>query len=127
MKKMTALVLSLLLLFALCACGEKESISIAGTWQLSDQNDDETLAAFGSSLHAYGAEMTLSEDGTFSFYIGLTGGEGTYTAEDEDSYNVTYKDYNEGQEFTAELELEDDGATLSLELGDEDVLWTKAE
>ena len=129
MKKGFAFVLALAMLFTLAACGaKKEKADIIGKWELSEDNDIEVIYTdFGSSVREFGAEMNIGNDGNFEFFVGLTGGEGSY-AEEGDGWHVEYKDFNEGQDWTAELGIEkEEPLTLALTFDGHTVLWTKAE
>ena len=129
MKKVFELFLALAMLLALSACGaKKESVDIIGAWELSEENDIETIYVdFGSSVRQFGAEMNIGNDGNFEFFLGLTGGEGSY-AESDGGWHIDYKDYNEGQDWTAELRVEkEEPLTLALSFDGYTVLWTKAE
>ena len=129
MKKAFALVLTLVLILSLAACGaKKEAVDIIGAWELSEDNDIEAIYTdFGSSVRQFGAEMNIGNDGNFEFFVGLTGGEGSY-AESEGGWHIEYQDYNEGQDWTAELRVEkEEPLTLALDFDGHTVLWTKAE
>ena len=128
MKKGFAFVLALAMLLTLAACGAKEEVvDIIGKWELSEDNDIEVIYTdFGSSVREFGAEMNIGNDGNFEFFLGLTGGEGSY-AESEGGWHIEYKDFNEGQDWTAELSVEkEEPLTLALEFDGHTVLWTKA-
>lgn len=129
MKRASVFVLAFVVLFTLAACGaKKEAADITGKWTLSEDNDIAAIYVdFGSSVREFGAEMNVGADGSFAFFIGLTGGEGSY-AESGDGWHIDYKDYNEGQDWTAELTLEkEEPLTLALEFNGYSVLWTRAE
>ena len=80
MKRFILFLMICLLLLPLCAC--KPDQPYIGTWVLSARSAphiDDLYRLFGSSLRQFGAAMTLREDGSFSYHLGLTGGSGHYT------------------------------------------------
>ena len=112
MKRLLAILIPLVILCSLCSCGINNSY--IGTYRLDTGRKEQDIAVlyqyFGSSLRDYGAEMVLNEDGTFSYYLGLTGGEGVYTI-DGSVITASVTDYAEGNRTTLILYLIIEGDT----------------
>ena len=63
---------------------EQQSIELSGPWHLDSGKND--LTAFPDRFPGYaewGASMEIRSDGQMSWYIGATGGYGTYTVEND--------------------------------------------
>ena len=110
MKRSLALFLAVAALCCLTACRAEPAYT--GTYRLDTERGDQDIAElytlFGSSLRDYGAQMQLSGDGAFSYYLGLTGGEGTYTV-DGSTVTAAVTDYSEGNPATLTLYLITEG------------------
>lgn len=117
MKRLFPLVLmtALLILSAafISSCGADDT---DGSWVLSARNAsriDTLYLLFGSSLRHYGAGMTLGSDGSFSYYLGLTGGDGVYTRMG-DTITADVRSYNEGCCESLTLRVVEEGDTTYL-------------
>ena len=107
---------------------------LAGRYVLSPEKNadqwDALYTLFGSSLRDYGAELNLYPDGHMEYYMGLTGGWGSWE-ESEGRIQGTVLSYAERNEETVNLRVvEEDGETyLALEYRDEavqaDIWWAK--
>ncbi len=90
-----------------------EPAPYVGTWQLAIEKNDgiepDLFFLFGSSLHAQGAGLTITEDGAIEYFLGLTGGTGTYTVEG-DTITAEVTSYIESAEETLTFRyVEEDG------------------
>lgn len=77
MKKLTALLLALVMALSLVACGTKEkTVSLAGTWQYAMDMTELMNEEMSTALELDASELT----GSFSVYLAFTAtDEGTYT------------------------------------------------
>ena len=115
MKRFLILILTLMMLCSLSSCEMQKPYT--GQYQLDTQREDQDIAVlyrlFGSSLRDYGAAMTLGEDGSFSYYLGLTGGEGTYSV-NGNTVTASVKSYAEGSADTLTLYIITEGDKVCL-------------
>ena len=108
---------------------------ICGKWVLDSERNsdiiDELYLQYGSSLRHYGAELFVG-DGKLSYYIGLSGGEGTYTRADG-VITADIVSYNGGRESTERFyEMTENGEIYLLyRAGTEpenlDIIWRKSD
>lgn len=126
---------ALAVMMILCGAGNSDPPYV-GSYELDvdgcSVDIGELYMMYGSSLRDYGAGMNIRADGTMDWYIGLTGGEGSYTV-DDDTLTATVTSYNGGhteeQRFT--IVNEDGGTHIIYHVRDEayskDIRWSKAE
>lgn len=137
MKQLCLMILSILTAFAilllLCGAGTPDPPYL-GTWELDAVKTSEDIAdlymLFGSSLRTFGARLELRPDGTMDYYIGLTGGRGTYAA-NGNSITADVISYTESAEQILHFDLvtEDKTDYLVFHFNDgvnpADLWWTK--
>jgi len=104
MRRFLILFLLPITLCSLCSCEKQKPYT--GIYRLDTERAEQDIAIlyhlFGSSLRDYGAALTLGEDGRFSYYLGLTGGEGSCTV-DGNTLTASVKSYAEGNRETLTL------------------------
>lgn len=105
--------------------------ALRGKWELSDEWNDFMLLKelWGSALKEYGAKLTISGKNSFSYHIGLEGGEGTYLLEG-DALTAHVTRYNESGSTVLSLRLvtvtEKDGdveCLLVMDLDGTEIWW----
>lgn len=97
---------------------QKPESTVVGTWTIDDQkfydknNEGQLGIAYGTGI-SYGYEMTFSEDGSFSYNIGITSnGEGTYIQDgDQIVVNITSAWFDEYLGTYTYKIVEEDGRT----------------
>lgn len=106
----------------------------AGTWRLDAakteqnlQNYASLMEMFGSGLGAYGASIEISEDGAFSYFIGIgTGGSGQ-CEKDGEGIHVSITPFQDTGDYEKDLYLKTvtDHETIYLVMryGQEDLYW----
>ncbi len=94
MKKAAALLLVLVMIFALCACGSQKDSPMVGTWKLTglkmgDEDYSSFVSMFNMTLEfkANGTGTMLYDDETFP----LTWKDGSFT-DGKDTFNYTMVD-----------------------------------
>ena len=60
------------------------TVDIPNTWTIDTNKTDYTwlISVFGTSYRDYGCGLTIDKNGTISYYIGSTGGNGNYSVQD---------------------------------------------
>lgn len=105
-----------------------------GTWRMDTvktehnlQNHASLMEMFGSGLGAYGASIEISEDGSFSYFIGIgTGGSGQ-CEKDGEGIHVSITPFQDTGDYEKDLYLEtvtdQETAYLFMRYGQEDLYW----
>lgn len=95
-----------------------------GTWCISHAHNEYAalLEFFGTSLREYGSQLTISDDGTMSYYIGSSGGDGSWTSEGDTAHAEA------GSEKLILKLIDIDGVNfLEMSFGGAPVIWQRAE
>ncbi len=100
-----------------------DGVNLIGTWEADydrmwEINQLSPRDAFGSS-YQYGNGMSFGADGTFSYWIACSGGEGTWRIE-EDQIIFQIERYDDGAEHTGALTVDSDG-NLLMDFGDSEI------
>ena len=120
------------LLLLLCGAGSPAP-SCVGTWRIDTAltpGVEQLYLMFGSALRTCGAEMHIRPDGTMDYYIGLTGGKGTYTVEG-DTLVAELVSYIESAPLPLRLAIDNSSTDVRLiyrfrdEVFDVEIYWVK--
>lgn len=114
--------------------GEDNADKFAGTWVIDDaytmeQNQTSMTHIFGTG-YRYGSEMVISQDGSFSYYIGIgNGGEGTWQMKEQKlEYQITTYETSEQENGEIEITALANGEIrLSMPYWDNVIYWEKTE
>ncbi len=87
---------------------EETDNGFTGTWQLSIDNDRETLDKAFPDIFAFGSELTIRPDGKIFWHIGAAGAAGEYEYYD-DALTAVVSDIMEPDEYRIAVTKNDNG------------------